>query len=182
MHPLDVEEALQTLTAIVDTREQPTLQLTKRLECFQRYERATLNAGDYSGKVCVNGGWVQLPVAIERKMSVDELCNNFCQQRPRFEREFNRAKENGVRMYLLIEGGNWENIYGGHYLSKMRSRSLVGSILTWLSRYGCQILMCNRKLTGQLIWDVLYYEARTYLLGMVVDETGQQDSSGAVDC
>lgn len=181
MHPLECEEALQTLTAIVDTREQPTKALTKRLESFPRYERATLNAGDYSGKVCVNGGWVQIPVAIERKMSIDELCNNFCQQRPRFEREFNRAKENGVKMYLLIEGGNWENIYGGHYLSKMRSRSLVGSILTWLSRYGCQILMCNRKLTGQLIWDVLYYEARTYLLGMVVDETGQQDSSGAVN-
>ena len=170
MHPLECEEALQTLTAIVDTREQPTPQLIKRLECFQRYERATLNAGDYSGKVCVNGGWVQLPVAIERKMSIDELCNNFCQQRPRFEREFNRAKENGVKMYLLVEGGNWENIYGGHYLSKMRSRSLVGSILTWLSRYGCQILMCNRKLTGQLIWDVLYYEARNYLLELGVNK------------
>ena len=182
MHPLEVEEALKTLTAIVDTREQPTPQLTKRLECFQRYERATLNAGDYSGKVLINGGWLQLPVAIERKMNIDELCNNFCKQRPRFEREFNRAKENGVKMYLLIEGGNWESIYNGYYLSHMRSRSLVGSILTWLSRFDCQLLMCNRNISGQLIWDVLYYEARTYLLGMVVDETGQQDSSGAVDC
>lgn len=164
MHPLEVEEALQTLTVIVDTREQPTPQLEMRLAKFPRYERATLNSGDYSGKVLIGGNWFNLPVAIERKMNIDELCNCYCHQRKRFEREFDRARENGIKMYLLIEGGNWENIYQGLYKSRMRSRSLVGSILSWLSRYDCQILMCNRRTSGQLIWDVLYYEARTILL------------------
>lgn len=105
-----------------------------------------------------------MPVAIERKMSIDELCNCYCKQRPRFEREFNRARDANIKMYLLVEGASWEYIYSDMYQSHMRPRSLVGSILSWLSRYDCQILMCKRNTTGQLIWDILYYEARTFLL------------------
>lgn len=164
MHPLEVEEALKTLTVIVDTREQSTAALSRRLEKFPRHQREKLNAGDYSGKILINGDWFTLPVAIERKMSIDELCACYCQQRPRFEREFNRAKEDGIKMYLLIEGGSWETIYNDLYQSHMRPRSLVGSILSWLARYDCQLLMCKRNTSGQLIWDVLYYEARAFLL------------------
>ena len=170
MHPLEVEEALKTLTVLVDTREQPTKALSMRLAKFPRHQREKLNAGDYSGKLLVNGDWYILPVAIERKMSIDELCSCYCQQRPRFEREFNRARAANIKMYLLVEGASWEYIYSDMYQSHMRPRSLVGSILSWLSRYDCQILMCKSSTTGQLIWDILYYEARTYLLGMVVDE------------
>ena len=164
MHPLEVEEALKTLTVLVDTREQPTKALSMRLAKFPRHQREKLNAGDYSGKLLVNGDWYTLPVAIERKMSIDELCNCYCQQRPRFEREFDRAKEANIKMYLLVEGASWETIYNDLYQSHMRPRSLVGSILSWLSRYDCQLLMCKRNTTGQLIWDILYYEARTFLL------------------
>lgn len=164
MHPLEVEEALKTLTVLVDTREQPTKALSMRLAKFPRHQREKLNAGDYSGKLLVNGDWYILPVAIERKMSIDELCSCYCQQRPRFEREFDRAKEANIKMYLLVEGASWETIYNDLYQSHMRPRSLVGSILSWLSRYDCQILMCKRNTTGQLIWDILYYEARTFLL------------------
>lgn len=164
MHPLEVEEALKTLTVLVDTREQPTKALSMRLAKFPRHQREKLNAGDYSGKLLVNGDWYTLPVAIERKMSIDELCSCYCQQRPRFEREFDRAKEANIKMYLLVEGASWETIYNDLYQSHMRPRSLVGSILSWLSRYDCQILMCKRGTTGQLIWDILYYEARTFLL------------------
>lgn len=164
MHPLEVEDALKTLTVLVDTREQQTAALSKRLAKFPRHQREKLNAGDYSGKILINGGWVTLPVAIERKMDIDELCYCYCQQRGRFEREFNRATEAGIKLYLLIEGGSWETIYNDQYHSKMRPRSLVGSILTWLARYNCQLLMCRRNTSGQLIWDVLYYEARAFLL------------------
>ena len=173
MHPVDVEEALKTLTVIVDTREQDTAALSRRLEKFPRHKREKLNAGDYSGKLLINGDWFYMPVAIERKMSIDELCACYCQQRPRFEREFERAKDAGIKMYLLIEGGSWETIYSDLYQSHMRPRSLVGSILTWLSRYNAQILMCKPNTTGQLIWDILYYEARQTLLNM---EAGEMDS------
>ena len=164
MHPLEVEEALKTLTVLVDTREQSTAALSRRLTRFPRHQREKLNAGDYSGKLLINGDWYTLPVAIERKMSIDELCSCYCQQRPRFEREFNRAKEANIKMYLLVEGASWETIYNDLYQSHMRPRSLVGSILSWLSRYDCQLLMCKSSTTGQLIWDILYYEARTFLL------------------
>lgn len=166
MHPVEVEEALKTLTVIVDTREQDTPELRKRLQSFPRFERSKVNAGDYSAKVLIKGGWVQLPVAIERKMNIDELCYCFCQQRSRFKREFERAKTAKIKLYLLIEDGTWEKIYRGFYASKMRSNSLIGSIMAYLSRYDCQFLMCSRQTTGRLIWDILRYEAREILLKM----------------
>lgn len=171
MHPLEVEDALQTLTVIVDTREQITPALKHRMSKFPRSERGKLDAGDYSGKLQINGNWFFLPVAIERKMSIDELCNCYCKQRGRFEREFNRAKQANIKLYLLVEGGSWENIYRGYYASQMRSKSLVGSILTWLARYDCQFLMCAPNTSGQLIYDILFYEARSYLLN-------KEDDSG----
>lgn len=164
MHPLDVEDILKTLTVVVDTKEQITQAFLERCNAFQRYERKHLETGDYTGIIQIGGDWVTLPVAVERKMNIGEICNNFCKQRSRFEREFERAKRDNLKLYILIECGSWEKIYSGYYHSLMRPRSLVASILTWLSRYNCQVLMCEQKTTGQLIWDILYYETRQYLL------------------
>jgi ERCC4-type nuclease len=164
MHPIEVEAALKTLTVIVDTREQETPLFKERIKAFPLWQRQKLNAGDYSAKVLANGGWVNISAAVERKMSIDELCYCYCHERDRFEREFNRAKESGIKLYMLIEGCTWEKIYRGFYASKMRPKSLVGSILSWLARYDCQILFCAANTSGKLIFDVMYYEARTFLL------------------
>jgi ERCC4-type nuclease len=76
MNPFDVKRALENLTLLVDTREQKTSALIKRLKLIGLpYERKKLDFGDYSAKTIVNGSEFSFDTlfAIERKMSLDEL-------------------------------------------------------------------------------------------------------------
>lgn len=166
MHPVEVEQSLESMVCLVDTREQDTPRFRARLKQIGLpVERIAMNAGDYGTKVRLPGDkWFTVPVAIERKMSLDELCMCYCHGRSRFIREFERAQVAGVRMYLLVEGATWENVYAGKYRSKMQAQSLVASILAWLARYECQVIFCEPRTTGKLIHDILYREGKEALL------------------
>lgn len=165
MHPVDVDASLKSMVCLVDTREQDTPAFRKRISHFDQWERHKLDAGDYSAKFLLpDSSWFFLPVAIERKYALDELCMCYCQQRGRFEREFERALEAHSKLYLLVEGGSWENVYSGKYRSQMNPKSLVGSILAWLARYNCQLMFCKKETSGQLIKDILYREGKEALL------------------
>lgn len=165
MHPVDVDASLKSMVCLVDTREQDTPAFRERISHFDQWERHKLDAGDYSAKFLLpDSSWFFLPVAIERKYAIDELCMCYCQQRGRFEREFERALEAHSKLYLLVEGGSWENVYSGKYRSQMNPKSLVGSILAWLSRYNCQLMFCKKETSGQLIKDILYREGKEALL------------------
>jgi len=165
MHPVDVDASLKSMVCLVDTREQDTPAFRERISHFDQWERHKLDAGDYSAKFLLpDSSWFFLPVAIERKYAIDELCMCYCQQRGRFEREFKRALEAHSKLYLLVEGGSWENVYSGKYRSQMNPKSLVGSILAWLARYNCQLMFCKKETSGQLIKDILYREGKEALL------------------
>lgn len=153
----------------VDTREQPTEALQKRLEYLHPYERETIMAGDYTAKTLLpDGTWFYLPIAIERKMSLTEIAGNFCHERERFRAEFNRARDREIRLYVLVENASWEDAYAGAYRSQMNPHSLVASILTWCARYQSPIILCRRSETGgKLIRDILRYEMREALERMV---------------
>lgn len=174
MHPAEVENALESMVCLVDTREQDTPRLRERLKDIgMPIDRVALKAGDYGAMVLLpTGEWYELPVAIERKMDLDELCMCYCQQRGRFTREFERAKEANKRLYLLVEGATWEKVYSGQYRSKMAARSLVASVMSWLARYDCKVIFCLSKTTGWIIRDILWYEGREILSKMGDDESG----------
>lgn len=125
------------------------------------HERYKLNFGDYSVK-CDRLSLAD-SVCIERKMSIDELCECFGRSRSRFEREFERAKAAGATMYLLVENASWEEIYGGKYRSKMKPQSLVASICAWEARYNCKVKFCKPETTGLLIRDTLKRELKERL-------------------
>ena len=170
MHPAEINAALDGMVYLIDTREQPTPSLQARLRFFGKHERCKLDAGDYSAKVPLpDGTWKTVQAAVERKMDFDELANCYCKGRARFTREFERAKEANIKLYLLIEGGSWEDAYHGAYRSHMAPKSLIASMLAWLARYDCQVLFCQSYTTGQLIRDVLYREAKEMLTRMVDD-------------
>ncbi len=170
MHPAEIETALESMVVLVDTREQDTPSLRARLKHFGKYERQKLDAGDYSAKVPLSSDeWYQIAVAVERKMDFDELANCYCQQRARFQREFERARAANIKLYLLVEGGSWEDAYSGRYRSKMAAKAFVASMLAWLARYNCQIIFCRQQTSGQLIRDILYREAKEALTRMVDD-------------
>lgn len=167
MDNFEIDRALKTFTILVDSREQDTARSRERYRAFGvPYERCKLNFGDYSAKVTDDNGdeiTLQNRLSIERKMNLDELCNCFCRDRKRFEREFLRAKEIGAKIYLLIEGATWENAYVGKYRSQMHPAALIASMTAWLARYNCQIVMCKEETSGKLIKDLLYREMKEYL-------------------
>jgi ERCC4-type nuclease len=166
MSPFEVQQALNTMTILVDTREQNTPALQQRLESMGcQYERYKLDYGDYSAKVKLPQGELNLARAavVERKMNFGELCQCYCQNRKRFEREFERAKADGAKVYLLVENGSWEAAYAGRYRSKMQPKALVASMTAWLARYNCQLLFCHPLTTGKLIREVLYRELKERL-------------------
>ena len=171
MAPHEIEEALKGMVVLVDTREQDTARLRVRLKDMKcEHERCKLDFGDYSAKVPVNGEWLTLNVAIERKMDLDELAQCYCNGRKRFEREFERAQPAGAKIYLLIENATWAYAYMGNYRSKMSPQSLTASMLAWLARYRCQLIFCRQRTSGRLIYDILYREAREHLERTMLDE------------
>ena len=112
----EIEMALGTLTVLVDTREQDTVLFRKRMKALGLpYVRHKLDFGDYSCFVLADGAELDLSAsfAIERKMNLDELAQCYTRGRKRFEREFERAKAAGARIYLLIEDASWESAYNG---------------------------------------------------------------------
>lgn len=167
MNPFEVNYALDRLTLLCDTREQPTAKLRRRLKDIgYPCERKKLDFGDYSAKCELEDGSeldLSSGFAIERKMNLDELCACYCHGRQRFEREFLRAKEAGAKLYLLVEDSSWEKALAGAYRSKMTPQALVASMTAWLARYNCQLIFCDSKSTGRLIREIIYREAKERL-------------------
>lgn len=153
----------------MDTREQDTPALRKRLAAMGcSHERVKLEYGNYSVKCNVpNGGDMDLSttVCIERKMSLDELFQNYTRGRGRFVREFERAKQAGAKIYLLIENGSWEHVYSGSFRTKTTPQAMIASMTAWLARYQCQLLFCKPETTGVLIKEILYRELKERLEG-----------------
>ena len=155
------------MKVLSDTREQPTERYRRRMEQIGiPYERRKLNAGDYSCECLLPDESVfdlSSMVAIERKMDLSELCMCFGRERNRFEREFERARDAGTKIYLLVENGSWEKVYGWHYQSQMRPQSLIASIDAFRARYGMQLDFCREETTGLLIRDILFRELKHHL-------------------
>lgn len=170
MNHFEVRDSLESMTLLVDTREQPTKRLEKRIAAIGLpHVREKLNYGDYSCKVTLPDGrdlTLQDRVAIERKMSLDELCLCFGKERKRFEREFERAKADGCRIYLLVEDGNWEKSFNGSYRSLLQPQALTASINAFRARYGMQVDFCKAETTGKLIREILWREAKEILTNM----------------
>lgn len=83
---------------IVDTREHEVA-VTPILQAFtdmgMEWTRRKLDVGDYM--------FDDKPtLVIDRKQSLQEVCSNVCQQHRRFVAELDRAKENGIRLIILV--------------------------------------------------------------------------------
>ena len=159
---------MKTFTNCVDSLEKPTERSRLRYKQFGcPYKTQRLNFGDYGAILYLpDGSQYEVPVKIERKSGWTEICGNFTHDRDRFVREFERAKGAGQKIVLLIED-TLEKAYAGKYRSQMYPQALVASLFTWLARYDCQLILCKSELSGRVIKDLLYREAREALERMV---------------
>ena len=163
------------MTIICDSREKPTAEAKKRWESFGvPYRIQALKSGDYTAEfILPNGETFSLEnhAVIERKLGISEICGNFCQNRARFIREFERIKEAGAKAYIIVEGGaSWEAIYNHRYHSKMSPQALVASLTAWMARYNAHIVFCKAETFPKLCREILYREAKEILTNMEVDD------------
>ena len=113
-------------------------------------------------------------VVIERKADLNELCCNFFDKKDeegktRLERELDRAKEQGIKVILLVEVDNMHSkILSSKYFrfdkaSKVSPASFNAILRSLQAKYGISIEYCKKEDSARLIHDILYYHAREYL-------------------
>ena len=167
MTPFELQKTLDSMVLLVDSREKPTKEAKKRWDAFGvPYRIQSLKSGDYTAEFTLpNGETISLEnvALIERKLGLTEICGNFCQNRDRFIREFERIKEAGARVYIVIENGSWENVYSGKYRSQMHPNALIANLTAWMARYNAHIVFCKSEVSGKLIKEILYREAKEFL-------------------
>jgi len=169
MDHFDEKELLNTFEIICDTREQPTPRAKKRYESFGvGYSRGTLNYGDYCGNITFRDGkklidptaTISAKCVVERKMNLDELAYCFTRGRDRFKREFERATDNGARIFLLCENGSIEKILRHDYRSRFNPKAFLSSIIAWAIRYNMQLIFCTELSSGAMIKEILYRDIK----------------------
>lgn len=164
MEIMDIENCLNSMTILTDSREQPSERAKKRYAAFKHpYKRQKLDYGDYSASFILDGAETQIKVAIERKMDLNELSSCFTHDRGRFQREFERADADGATIYLLVEDANWENLINGKYKTKFNSKAFLASMVAWMVRYNLKPIFCKQETTGKLIEEILYRELKERL-------------------
>ena len=171
---------LESMVILTDTREKPTNRAEKRYKSFEApYERRTLSYGDYTYNAQLpNGEWLFKDdktvcgyAIIERKESLDELASCLTHSRDRFEREFQRAKDHGARIFLLVENATWENLLAGRYRSQFNEKAFFASLCAWLVRYDLQLVFCKEETSGKIIKELLYRDLKERI------ERGEFDES-----
>lgn len=161
----EIQNCLDTICILIDTREQPSERAERRYKSFSRpYRRQKLEFGDYSAEfVLPNGTTTQVNVAIERKMNLEELSNCLTHDRARFKAEFERAKTKGASVYLLIEDATFENLINGRYKTQFNAKAFFCSVFAWIARYDLKPIFCKHETSGKIIEQILYREIKESL-------------------
>ena len=136
-----------------------------------------LKVGDYTIAVKLPNGEVinfKDKIVIERKADLNELCCNFFDKKDeegktRLERELDRAKEQGIKVILLVETDNMHNkiLSSKHFrfdkASKVSPKAFNSILRSLQAKYDISIEYCDKKDSARLIHDILYYHAREHL-------------------
>lgn len=175
MSPFEIEQCLKSMIVLVDTREQPTKRAERRYMGFNvPYQRQHLNYGDYAYNfILPDGHWLYVmdqdvaispDVVIERKEDLTELSGNLCQNKARFENEFQRAAEHHAKVYLLVENANMENLYNGRYRTNFHPNAYSASLWAVVARNNIHgPIFCKEETSGRVIHDILYRELKARL-------------------
>lgn len=159
----ELEAELKKLSFVIDRREQKNEWIEEYCDKHKiPVIHRKLDVGDYAcqlGDITFENDFV-----VERKADLDEICGNLTADRDRFEREFLRAKAHGIKAYLLIENGSWQDIMIHNYHSKLSPKSLLASLLAWQTRFNVTIIFCPKDISAAIIHGIFHYAAREVLL------------------
>ena len=180
MDIFEQKQVLDSFEILIDSREQNTERARKRYASFgvPYREKVTLSYGDYTYNATLPDGkqiydiskTIKPQCVIERKMDLDELAGCFTRSRSRFQKEVERALENGCRIYLICENANWENLLNGKYRSKVHPNAFMASEIAWMIRYNVNVIFCKEETSGRIIKEILFRDLKERL------ERGEFDS------
>ena len=144
------------MNVVVDSREKKWEHIA---EYFEKqgieYEVRKLDVGDYM----IEG---QSGITVDRKRNLAELSRNLMNPKDhsRFWKEIRRAREQGIKLYILCEHGGkiksikdvalWNDKYSG-----VTGRRLMDEIYRIHISYGVQVLFCSKRSTGRRIIEIL---------------------------
>lgn len=172
MEIFEQKAVLDSFSVLIDTREQDTDRAHRRYKSLGvPYDRATLSYGDYcynatlpdGSKIYDQDQTIEPLAVVERKMNLDELAQCFTRGRDRFQREFERAREQGCRIYLIVENANWENLLNGKYRTRFNANAFTASQIAWMVRYNMNVMYCKEETSGRLIKEILYRDLKERL-------------------
>ena len=130
-----------SVVAQIDTREVLPLDLPGL-----RTERATLTTGDYSVRGLTH------VIALERK-SLPDLLACCGRERERFDREIQRLLAYPVRS-LVVEA-TWPDIEAGKWRSKLTTRQVGASLISWMVRGVPVVMAGNHDRAGIIVAAML---------------------------
>lgn len=161
----EILKLLKEMTIIVDTREQVGKN-DHILNYFEKnkidYVREKLDVGDYSYKF-PNKPELSKMFSIERKKSLDEICNNFSKERDRFDKEFERAKNSNIKMNLVLENTSWTKIFNGSYRSQLHPNCILANIVRLEMLHDCPVYFCKPSECGELLYNLIIWNVKRIL-------------------
>ncbi len=146
----------QAYTIIIDTREQDLLEFPNNKTIHKK-----LDVGDYAaelpnGKPLKLGG--QPRIIFERKSGAD-LYGSLTTGHPRFYREWQRAKQNNIRLKIIVECNYTKFInkkFKGNKYAKLRQSTLTKILHSSIVRNDLDITFCKDRT------EMIEYIVNTY--------------------
>lgn len=141
---------------VQDSREQLELDFSG-IEGVEKVEKVCLAYGDYTA--IVHGKPV--PLIFERK-GLGDLFGTMGKGYERFKREMERAKEQNVKLVLIIEG-SYSDVWNGYERSQIEGPSMMKKLATLYTRYDLEYIFCeSRRVMARRITDTFSAIERGY--------------------
>lgn len=165
----EIKKLGRKMVILVDSREKENQHI---LTYFHKQKivckKEKLDFGDYSFYIPATAAgediYFHQDIVIERKASLEELSGNLTQKREQFEKEFLTARNNGSKIYLMIEAPEgYSGIAAHHYRTEFTPAAYMASLKTWESRFNCNIQFIDRQFSGYYIFSTFYYFCRETL-------------------
>lgn len=122
------------------------------------YEIKKLDVGDYMSPD-------NPTITVDRKQNLSELAHNLTnkEDHSRFWKEVRRAREQGIKLYILCEHGeqiksikdvsSWNDQYSG-----LSGRKLMNEIFRVHIAYGVEFIFCSKRQTAKKIVEILTFK------------------------
>lgn len=164
-----MDELLNSITIVCDTREQKNEHVTKFFDSKKiAWTKKKLDTGDYSFFVPKNDElgiprdlWFDKEICIERKNSLEEISSCLTESRDRLKKEFALAPNNKV---MIIENASYVDMVTGNYNTRYDSKSFWASYHSFWHEFNLPIIFIpDNRYTGVFIRGYFQYYLRDKL-------------------